>query len=562
MSKSVMVISSFFKKMVLGSLMLMLLSGGAVWASSASSQVSGLNTVAIATFLAFVVVTIIITGWAAKKVKSRQDFLVAGGGLTPWQNGMAIAGDFMSAATFLGITGALYFRGMDASILAVGIMIGWPIILMVIAERFRNLGKFTFIDVLANRLDARPIRIMASCVSLTIVLFYLIAQMVGAGTLIQILFGLDYAYAVVAVGVLMIFYVAFGGMVATTWVQIIKATLLLFGGTFLAFMIMKQVGFSVSKLIDQSTAVSDLGEKLALPGSWYGGDPFYVASIALTMTFGIMGLPHILMRFFTVKDAASARQSVFYATSVMGYFYLLIMIIGLGAAIIIAGDGSLLDSAGRMIGGANMVAVHLSRAVGGDIMYGFMAAVSFATILAVVAGLTISGAATISHDLYAQVFKKDHAAEGAEVGVTKKATIVIGLFAVLLGFAFEGQNVAVTAAIALAVAASVNFPIIFLVLYWKNLTTAGVVGAGYLGLIICCVLIILSPGVWVDVLGYKTPIFPYTYPTVVAMPVTFLVAIIVSLCDRSDRAGREKESFMDQAIESELGLHVDGPSGH
>ncbi|GHF18024.1 cation/acetate symporter ActP [Kordiimonas sediminis] len=521
-----------------------------------------LNPIAIGTFLLFVVSTLAITWWAAKKVHSRSDFLVAGGGLKPWQNGMAIAGDFMSAATFLGITGALYFNGIDAYILGVGIMIGWPIILMVIAERFRNLGRYTFIDVVINRLEERPVRIMASCISLGIITFYLIAQMVGAGTLIQILFGLEYVWAVMIVGVLMVVYVAFGGMVATTWVQVIKATLLLLGGSYLAIAILVQTGFSFDTLVMKATDASPHGDGLLLPGHWFGRDPIAIATVALTMTFGVMGLPHILMRFFTVKDAADARKSVFYATSIMGYFYILILIIGLGSVFVLAGDPSILTDTGALKGGANMVAVHVSRALGGDIMYGFMAAVSFATILAVVAGLTLSGAATIAHDLYASVLAHKKIKEGTEVNVTRYSTISIGIISVLLGLAFEGQNVAVTAAIALAIGASVNFPIILLSLYWGGLTTRGTLWGGYIGLIVCILLILISPGVMVAVLGYSEAIFPYTYPTIIAMPVTFAVIILVSKFDRSDRARKDRNGFAHQSLISELGNEVEGASGH
>ncbi|WND03596.1 sodium/solute symporter [Temperatibacter marinus] len=521
-----------------------------------SGEKQAINPVAIGTFLIFVLSTLGITWWAANQVRSRKEFFVAGGGLKPWQNGMAIAGDFMSAATFLGITGALYFRGIDAFILSVGIMIGWPIILMVVAERFRNLGSFTFIDVLASRFEARPIRIMASCVSLSIVLFYLIAQMVGAGTLIQILFGLDYKWAVIIVGILMIVYVAFGGMVATTWVQIIKASLLLIGGTYLAYAILVHVGFSFERLVQNAIEKSDLGSSLFIPGGWFASDPFAIITVSLTMTFGIMGLPHILMRFFTVKDAVDARKSVFYATSIMGYFYGVILVIGIGASFVLFGNDTILDEAGLLTGGANMVAIHVSRLLGGDFMFGFMAAVSFATILAVVAGLALSGAATLSHDLYGQLFKKVDDHPEKEVKVTKYATVILGILAVIFGFAFEGQNVAVTAAIALAIAASVNCPIIILSLYWQGLTTRGVIWGGYIGLSVCAVLIVLSPAIFVSVFGFDRAPFPYTYPTVVAMPFTFLTIILVSKWDKSDRAREERRAFPAQVRKSEIGSEV------
>lgn len=538
------------------------LGGSALADGQGAAQAPSLNITAIITFVAFVATTLVITWWAANRVHSRKDFLVAGGGLKPWQNGMAIAGDFMSAATFLGITGALYFRGQDAFVLGVGIMVGWPLILMIIAERFRNLGSITFIDVLANRLEEKPIRIMASCISLSIVTFYMIAQMVGAGTLIQILFGIDYIWAILAVGLLMTIYVAFGGMVATTWVQIIKASLLLLGGTYLTYAILQYAGFSLDTVMENAVAASPLEERILGATGWFSGDPIAVATVALTMAFGVMGLPHILMRFFTVKDASDARQSVFYATSIMGYFYILILIIGLGAVFMLATDPSIFDENGVLQGGANMVAIHLSRIVGGDLVYGFMAAVCFATILAVVAGLTLSGAATVAHDLYSQVFSDGKLADESEVRVTRTATIVIGILSICLGLAFEGENVAVTAALALAIGASVNCPIILLALYWKGLTTRGVVWGGYLGLALCVGLIVLSPGVMVAALGYEEALFPYTYPTVISMPVTFLLVMAISYFDRSVRARSDRATFDRQLLESELGSNIADPSGH
>ncbi len=516
---------------------------------------SGVNVTAIAIFSAFVVLTLGITYWAARRVRSRRDFYVAGSAVTPWQNGLAIAGDFMSAATFLGITGALYFSGIDAYILGVGIMVSWPIILMVIAERFRNLGRFTFIDVVSYRLEQRPVRIMASCVSLGIVLFYLIAQMVGAGTLIQILFGLDYRWAVVIVGVLMVVYVAFGGMIATTWVQLIKACLLLLGGSYLAFALLAEFDFSPDALMRAATERHAQGAQFLVPGGWLG-DSVSVITVGLTMMFGVMGLPHILMRFFTVKDAVSARKSVFYATSIMAYFYVLILVIGVGAVALLWGKAEYLDEAGRLAGGGNMVAIHLSHVLGGNIVLGFMAAVSFATILAVVAGLTLAGAGTIAHDLYAHALRGGAIDGATEVKLTRYSSITIGILAVGLGMAFEGQNVAVTAALALALAASINFPIIFLAMYWPGLTTRGAVVGGYTGLVVAFVLILLSPGVMVAVLGWETALFPYAYPTIITLPLTFLTAVLVSLWDRSERAARDRALFADQMVQSETGLDV------
>ncbi len=529
--------------------------------ASGPVQKQDLNITAIAIFIVFVLSTLGITFWAAKRVHSRRDFLVAGGEITPFQNGLAIAGDFMSAATFLGITGALYFNGVDAYILGVGIMVSWPIIMMVIAERFRNLGRYTFIDVVSYRLAQKPMRIMASCVSLGIVLFYLMAQMVGAGTLIQILFGLDYFWAVIIVGFLMVIYVTFGGMIATTWVQIIKAGLLLLGGSYLAFALLGHFNFSPHDMLLTATQAHPQGNAFLEPGGWWLGDSISVITVGLTMMFGVMGLPHILMRFFTVKDAAAARASVFVATTIMSYFYILILIIGIGAVALLWGDTTYLDASGKLAGGANMVAIHLSHILGGDLMLGFMAAVSFATILAVVAGLTLSGAATIAHDLYAHAFHHGEISGEVEIKVTRYSTITIGLLAIAFGMAFEGQNVAVTAGFALALAASVNCPIIFLAIYWSGLTTRGAVVAGYAGLALSATLIILSPGVMVAILGYDTALFPYTYPTIIAMPFTLITAWVVSRLDNSARADQDRTGFTEQYVRSETGIGVPDGQG-
>ena len=363
-----------------------------------------LNLTAILMFVAFVALTLGITYWASRRTQSRADFYTAGGGITGFQNGLAIAGDYMSAASFLGISALVFGSGFDGLIYSIGFLVGWPVIMFLIAERLRNLGKFTFADVASYRLDQTSIRILAAAGTLTTVAFYLIAQMVGAGQLIKLLFGLDYNIAVVLVGVLMIVYVTFGGMLATTWVQIIKAMLLLGGASFMAFMVMRHVGFSVEALFEQAIAVHKDGQAIMAPGKLVK-DPVSAISLGLALMFGTAGLPHILMRFFTVKNAAEARKSVFYATGFIGYFYILTFIIGFGAIVLVGTNVFYLDGA-ALRGGANMAAIHLAHAVGGDVFLGFISAVAFATILAVVAGLTLSGATAVSHDLYAHVLRK------------------------------------------------------------------------------------------------------------------------------------------------------------
>ncbi len=552
-------------KLFLGSVFLILYLSG--MAHGAGGDISGavvkqpLNISAIIMFLIFVLATLGITWWAASKTKTKDDFYAAGGGITPWQNGTAIAGDFMSAATFLGITGAIYGFGFDAMILAVGVMAAWPVILFMMAERLRNLGSYTFIDVVSYRLDKKPIRIISAIGSLSVVIFYLIAQMVGAGKLIQLLFGLDYVYAVILVSFLMICYVSFGGMLATTWVQLIKAVLLLIGGTFIAFMVMKSFNFNMEAILSSAVDIHPKGAAILGPGLWLK-DPIAIISIALTMMFGIMGLPHILMRLFTVKDAKDARKSVFVATTLMGYFYILIIIIGFGAVTFVMNNPDYHDAAGNILGGGNMVALHLTQYMGGDFMLGFMSAVAFATILAVVAGLTLAGAATIAHDLYAKTFKKGTVSSAEEIKISRIATFALGGIAVILGIAFEHQNVAFVASMALAVAASVNFPILIMSIYWSNMTTRGAIAGGVVGLILSIGLIILGPGVWVSVLGNAEPIFPQVYPTFYSMPLAFIAIWVFSLLDKSAQAEKEKALFDEQLVRSETGIGISGASNH
>ena len=403
------------------------------FAANAADAISGAverqptNWQAIIMFLIFVVFTLGITYWASKRVRSRSDYYTAGGNITGFQNGLAIAGDYMSAASFLGISALVFTSGYDGLIYSLGFLVGWPIILFLIAERLRNLGRYTFADVASYRLKQGPIRILSACGSLVVVALYLIAQMVGAGKLIELLFGLNYHIAVVLVGVLMMMYVLFGGMLATTWVQIIKAVLLLFGASFMAFMVMKHVGFSFNNLFSEAMAVHPKGVDIMKPGGLVK-DPISALSLGLGLMFGTAGLPHILMRFFTVSDAREARKSVFYATGFMGYFYILTFIIGFGAIMLVGANPEYKDAAGHLIGGNNMAAVHLANAVGGNLFLGFISAVAFATILAVVAGLTLAGASAVSHDLYANVFKKG-ATEREELRVSKITVLVLGVIA-------------------------------------------------------------------------------------------------------------------------------------
>ncbi|EAJ2282050.1 cation acetate symporter [Campylobacter upsaliensis] len=520
-----------------------------------------LNITAITMFLLFVLATLFITYYSNKKSQSKSGFYTAGGNITGMQNGMAIAGDFMSAASFLGITALVFTNGFDGLIYSIGFLVGWPIILFLIAEKFRNLGKFTFADITAYRLEAKPIRTISAISALSVIVFYLIAQMVGAGQLIQLLFGLPYSFAVILVGILMICYVTFGGMHATTWVQIIKAILLLSGATFMAIMILYLTKFDLKYYFDLAISHHPKGESIMKPGTFLP-DTISALSLGLALMFGTAGLPHILMRFFTVKDAKEARKSVFYATGFIGYFYILTFIIGFGAIALLLSNPEFINADGSFKGASNMIAVTLAELLGGDIFLSFISAVAFATILAVVAGLAISGAGAISHDLYVNVLKNGKVDHKSEMKITKFATIGIGIFAILLGIVFENQNVAFTVGLAFAIAASVNFPILLLCIYWKNLTTKGAFWGGLIGLIVVLTLVILSPSIWVKSFGFSEAIFPYDHPAFFSMPLSFLLIYLISKFDRSKRVQKDKEGFETQDFRAQSGVGISEAVAH
>ena len=549
----------------------LMLSGGAFAADAITGEVQKrpLNITAVVMFFIFVGATLYITKWAAKQNKSTSDFYTGGGGISGYQNGLAIAGDYMSAASFLGISAMVYTRGYDGLIYSTGFLVGWPIVLFLVAERLRNLGKFTFTDVVAYRLQQAPVRIFAASSSLLVVILYLIAQIVGAGKLIQLLFGMNYLSAVMIVGVLMVVYVLFGGMLATTWVQMIKAVLLLSGATLMSFLIMKHAGFSMESLFKEATGIHEKGIAIMEPGSLVS-NPIDALSLGLALMFGTAGLPHILMRFFTVPDAKEARKSVFVATGLIGYFYILTFIIGFGAIIfLLKGDPQFFQTmvtegktVVEMVGGSNMAAVHLSEALGGNLFLGFISAVAFATILAVVAGLTLSGASAVSHDIYSSVIRKGKATSREEMRVSRATTVALGLSAVVFGLMFENQNIAFMVGLAFAVAASANFPILALSMFWKGLTTRGAVLGGFSGLILALVLIVLGPSVWVSVLHNETPIFPYGNPALFSIPTAFIMAWLGSITDNSARAAIDKAGFEEQYVRSMTGIGASDASDH
>ncbi|WP_210711851.1 cation acetate symporter [Pseudomonas sp. MWU349] len=530
-------------------------------ALAADTPVRPLNWNAIGMFLVFVLMTLGITRWAARRTRSASDFYTAGGGMSGLQNGLAIAGDMISAASFLGISAMMFLNGYDGLLYALGVLAGWPIILFLIAERLRNLGKYTFADVVSYRLAQTPVRLTSAFGTLSVALMYLVAQMVGAGKLIELLFGISYLYAVMLVGLLMVCYVTFGGMLATTWVQIIKALMLLSGTSFMAFMVLKHFGFSSEALFAQASAVHAKGSAIMAPGGLLS-NPIDAISLGLGMMFGTAGLPHILMRFFTVSDAREARKSVFYATGFIGYFYLLLIIVGFGAIVMVGTEPQYRDAGGTIIGGANMIAVHLAQAVGGNLFLGFISAVAFATILAVVAGLALSGASAVSHDLYACVLRKGQASTRQEMRVSRIATLCIGVLAVLLGLLFESQNIAFLSGLVLAIAASVNFPVLFLSMFWKGLTTRGAVGGSLAGLVSAIVLLMLSPAVWVNVLHHPQALFPYANPALFSMSLAFFCAWAFSVSDRSPRAELERGRYLAQFIRSMTGIGASGATHH
>ncbi|MCK5296865.1 MAG: cation/acetate symporter ActP [Alphaproteobacteria bacterium] len=507
------------------------------------------NITAIVMFVIFVFTTLMLTYWAARRTKSAKDFYAAGGNLSAVQNGLAISGNYMSAASFLGISGLVFTSGYDGLIYSIGFFAGWPLILFLFAERLRNLGKYSFADVVSYRLSPIPMRTLSAVGTLAIVLLYMIAQMVGAGELIRILFGIPYEYSVVLVGVLVVLYVSYGGMFATTWVQIVKAVLLLAGTTLLAFLAMTHFDFNLETMFKEAVVSHEKGTAIMSSGGLIT-DPISAISLGIALIFGTAGLPHVLMRFFTVSDAKTARKSVFYATGFIGYFYILTFIIGFAAIVLVNSETGV-----QMLSeGGNTAAIHMARAVGGDVFLGFISAVAFATIVAVVSGLTLAGATAVSHDLYACVIRKGVIKEYKEIQISKIAAVIIGLIAVLFGILFEKQNIAFMVGLAFAIAASVNFPVLVLSLYWKGLTSRGAFYGGLIGLVSSLTLVVLGSTIWVDILGNETPIFPYKYPALFSVTAAFVSIYLFSITDKSKESEKEKIKFDVQNVHAQIGI--------
>jgi cation/acetate symporter len=490
-------------------------------AADQATRIGEPNAVAMAFFFAFIAITLGITYWAARRTRTTEEFYAAGRTISAGQNGFALAGDYMSAASFLGIAGLVSTTGFDGLIYSTGWLVGWPVVLFLIAEPLRNLGKYTFADVVAARLKQAPVRIAAAIGTLATVTFYLIAQMVGAGGLIRLMFGLNYETAIMIVGAAMLAYVLFGGMIATTWVQIVKAVLLLGGAALLALMVLSKFGFNPVKLF--GAAAAQYGDGVLAPGRLVA-KPLDAVSLGMALMFGTAGLPHILMRFYTVPDAQAARTSVFYATGLIGFFYLMTFVLGFGAMVLVGPE-----TIRAVDAGGNMAAPLLAETLGGTPFLGFIAAVAFATILAVVAGLTLSGAAALSHDLWVNVARGGHATPQEQLRVARVATVVLAVVAVMLGITFKGQNVAYMVGLAFAIAASANFPALVLSIFWRRCTTAGVVASMVIGTAATLTLIYLSPTIQIDILKHETAVFPLRNPALITIPLAFATAVVVSL---------------------------------
>jgi cation/acetate symporter len=494
------------------------------------------NPLAIVFFFGFMALTLLITYWAARRTRTTEQFFAAGGQITAWQNGWALAGDFLSAAALLGIAGIVTSNGFDGMIYSIGWLVGWPIILFLIVEPLRNVGKFTFADVVAYRLNQRSVRSAAAVGTLAVILFYLVAQMVATGSLIKLLFGLPYSGSVVLVGSVMLIYVLFGGMLATTWVQIVKAALLLAGGVILAFLVLTHFDMNPLKLF--AAAAEKYGTRVLQPGSRVVSGQWDALSLGLGLMFGTAAMPHVLMRIYTVKDVKEARLSILYATGLIGFFHLLVFIIGFGAMVLVGPE--IVSKAG---GGGNMAAPLLALKVGGNAFFGFICSVAFATMLAVVAGLTLSGVATLCHDVWANVVRQGAASEAEQLKVARIATVGIALLAIALGVVFEGQNVAFMAGLAFSIACAGNFPALVLAIIWRRFTTPGAVASILVGTVSALVLIFLSPTIQVDVLGKALAdvehawwFVPLRNPAIISMPLSFVAAILVSLLTSEDNA--------------------------
>lgn len=538
-------------------------STGTLLAAEASTQTVGTPWVNMAVFGAFVLATMVVVLRASKNNKTAADYYAGGRSFSGTQNGLAIAGDYLSAASFLGIVGAIALQGYDGFLYSIGFLVAWLVALLLVAEPLRNTGKFTMADVLSFRLRQRPVRIAACISTLAVTLFYLLAQMAGAGALVSLLMGISskagQSLVIIIVGVLMIVYVLIGGMKGTTWVQIIKAVLLVSGVAIMTIWILAIYGFNFSAML--GAAVETSGNPAILePGLKYGLNDLTkldFISLSLALVFGAAGLPHVLMRFYTVPTAKEARKSVVWAIVLIGLFYLFTLVLGFGAAALVGADAITAAP-----GGVNSAAPLLAFELGGSLLMGVIAAVAFATILAVVAGLAITASASFAHDIYTNVICKGNADPAKEIRVAKTTVVVIGLLSIAGGIGAQGQNVAFLVALAFAVAASANLPTIVYSLFWKGFKTRGALWSMYGGLSISVILIIFSPvmsGAESSMIpGADFAWFPLANPGIVAIPAAFLLGFLGSL-------GGDKEDEIKQAemeVRSLTGVGAEGAIDH
>ncbi len=492
-----------------------------------------------------------------KKTKNASEFYTAGGGLTGWQNGLAIAGDYMSAASFLGIAGAIALTGFDGFFYSIGFLVAYLVVLYLVAEPLRNLGKYTLADMIAARFDAKKVRGVAALNTMTISIFYMIAQLVGAGALIKLLLGIEYTTSVLIVGTLMTVYVIFGGMTATSWVQIVKAVLLMAGTFIISVIVFAKFNFSVTEMFAQMKTATPLKDSFLNPGVKYK-DGLDTLSLNLGLVLGTAGLPHILVRFFTVRDAKTARQSVVYATWLIGAFYIMTIFLGFGAAAFVGNEAII-----KANPAGNMAAPLLAKALGGDFLFAFVSAIAFATILAVVAGLVLTAASAFAHDFYNEIIRKGKSTEKEQVSMARYASIGVAILSIILALFAQTLNVAFLVSLAFAVAASANLPVIIFTIYWKRFNTTGAISGMIVGLVSAIVLVALSPNVWNPVAGKAIfvgeALFPYTTPGIISIPLGFLAAYLGTVLSSK----KEDEAKFDEIlVKSNTGHGISDASSH
>ena len=508
-----------------------------------------MNTTAFTLFLAIVGLTLVITYIASKRTKTTSDFYTADGSLTAWQNGMAIAGDYMSAASFLGIAGMIALSGFDGFFYSIGFLVAYLVVLYIVAEPLRNLGKYTLADMIAARFKEKNVRGVAALNTITISIFYMIAQLVGAGALIKLLLGIDYVYSVLIVGVLMTVYVVFGGMTATSWVQIVKAVLLMGGTIVISVMVFAKFDFNPIKMYEHVKTATPLGAAFLNPGNKFT-NPLDTISLNLALVLGTAGLPHILTRFFTVKDAPTARKSVVYATWIIGIFYVMTVFLGFGAASFVGYDKIVAANPA-----GNMAAPLLAEALGGEFFFAFISAVAFATILAVVAGLVLSAASAFAHDFYSHILRHGKATEREQVVAARWASIGVAVLSIILALFAQKMNVAFLVALAFAVAASANLPIILYTIFWKRFNTTGAITGMLVGLLSSLILVAISPNVWSPEVGKAIlvgePLISLTNPGIISIPLGFLAAYLGTVLSSKKE---DVKNFEEVLVKANTGL--------